>query len=116
MTPYGKYVGLNQEETNQQKLGALPLLFLGTVALVWKEVSVDKNCALILSFCAVLFYSFYILLSSRLLRKMPPDISVPYVQRFAAMVLSLIFLHDSHRALAIMRDAWLIVILIAFPA
>ncbi|HYX31682.1 MAG TPA: DMT family transporter [Oligoflexus sp.] len=104
---------LFQETIPIQKLWALPLVVAGTVALVWGEFSVDKASALILGLCAALFYSLYILLSSRLLRKVPADISVPYIQTFAAMILTGIFVHDVERIQNLWWNAWWIILLIA---
>jgi len=104
---------LFQEKIPRQKLWALPLVLLGTVVLVWGEMSVGKASALILGLASAFFYSLYILLSSRLLRYVPADISVPYIQVFAALVLSILFLHDPGRVQLIMERAWWIVLLIA---
>ncbi len=101
------------ERVPRQKLWALPLVAVGTVALVWGEFSVSKASSLLMGISAAVFYSLYILLSSRLLRKMPADISVPYIQTFAALILSLIFLRSPSRVLFIMHEAWWIVLLIA---
>ncbi len=105
---------LFHEKIPRQKLWALPLVLVGTVVLVWGEMSVGKATALLLGLASALFYSLYILLSSRLLRHVPADISVPYIQLFAALVLSILFLHDLDRVQLIMQKAWWIVLLIAF--
>lgn len=104
---------LFQEKIPKQKLWALPLVLVGTVALVWGEISVDKVSAVILGLCAALFYSLYILLSSRVLRHVPADISVPYIQTFAAVILTLIFVHDFDRIQNLWLNAWWIILMIA---
>ncbi|HET9241784.1 MAG TPA: DMT family transporter [Oligoflexus sp.] len=105
---------LFQEKIPRQKLWALPLVLVGTVALVWGEIAVEKASALVFALCAALFYSLYILLSSRLLRKVPADISVPYIQTFAALILSLLFVHDLERVQMLWTNAWWIILSIAF--
>ncbi len=105
---------LFHEKIPRQKLWALPLVVIGTVALVWGEISVEKVSAVGLGLCAALFYSLYILLSSRLLRKVPADISVPYIQSFAALILTLLFVHDFERIQNLWVNAWWIILSIAF--
>lgn len=105
---------LFHEKIPKQKLWALPLVIIGTVALVWGEMAVEKVSAVGLGLAAAFFYSLYILLSSRLLRKVPADISVPYIQSFAALILTLLFVHDFDRIQTLWMNAWWIILSIAF--
>jgi drug/metabolite transporter (DMT)-like permease len=105
---------LFQERIPKQKLWALPLVLFGTVALVWGEMAVEKVSAVGLGLAAAFFYSLYILLSSRLLRKVPADISVPYIQSFAAIILAALFVHDLERVQQLWNHAWWIILGIAF--
>jgi drug/metabolite transporter (DMT)-like permease len=105
---------LFHEKIPKQKLWALPLVIIGTVALVWGEMAVEKVSAVGLGLAAAFFYSLYILLSSRLLRKVPADISVPYIQSFAALILTLLFVHDFDRIHTLWMNAWWIILSIAF--
>ncbi|MCX6130010.1 MAG: DMT family transporter, partial [Proteobacteria bacterium] len=102
-----------QEKIPKQRMMALPIALIGTMALVWGDMSVEKYSSLLFGLAAAIFYSVYILLSSRLLRKIPADISVPYIQAFAGLVLTSIFLRDSSRVLQLIYDAWWIILLIA---
>lgn len=104
---------LFHEKIPRRKLWALPLVIVGTLALVWGEISVEKASAVMLGLGSALFYSIYILLSSRILRKMPADISVPYIQSFAALILVILFVHDWPHIRSILISAWWIVLLIA---
>ncbi len=87
------------------KRAALPLGLLGMTALVWGDMSVRNPRALLFGVAAAVFYALYILLSARLLRRMHPLVSTAYIQAFAGLTLTFLFLHSPLRAWSIVaRD------------
>jgi drug/metabolite transporter (DMT)-like permease len=86
---------------------SLPLSLLGMLFLVWNDLSVQKAASLVFGLASALFYALYILFSRRALRSTSPWTSAMYIQAFAGLALSLLYLHDFSRVLWIVKDAWL---------
>jgi drug/metabolite transporter (DMT)-like permease len=94
------------ERVPARKLPAVPLTLLGLVLLVWGEFSVGRLSALFLGVGSAVFYSVYILVSSRALRRVEPLVSVTYILSFAGLALGLLHLHDGARILSLVRAGW----------
>jgi drug/metabolite transporter (DMT)-like permease len=92
----------------KSKWPALPLTMLGIVLLVWGEFSVNQMFALFAGIGSAVLYSAYILASSRLLRKIPPLVSLTYILTFAGLFLSAIHLRDPHRVTDLVTQHWAI--------
>ncbi len=101
------------ESIPRQHLWALPLAGCGLLGLVWGEWTVDRYESLAFGIGSSVFYSLYILLSSRLLRGLSPLVSTPYIQLFAGLTMASLYLRSPERAWAIVSDSWLLVAAIA---
>lgn len=91
------------------RFGLMALVVTGTglVSLVTGDVQVTHRVAILFGIGSAVFYSLYILLSKKWLVHQNPFITTFYIQLFAALVLSLIHLHDFHRIVFILKTAWL---------
>jgi drug/metabolite transporter (DMT)-like permease len=92
---------------------ALPLGLLGMVALVWGEMSVRSPTALVYGMAAALFYALYILYSARFLRRIHPLVSTAYIQLFAGLTLTCLFLRSPIRAWTILSQDPFSILMIA---
>jgi drug/metabolite transporter (DMT)-like permease len=78
------------ERLGRYELGALPPVCLGLALLVWGEMEVRSGIALVFGFLSSLFYSAYILASSRWLKGHPPFVTAFYIMASAGVVLGLV--------------------------
>jgi drug/metabolite transporter (DMT)-like permease len=101
------------EKIPRSKWVAIPLAVSGLVALVWGDFQVTKLSALLFGIGAAVFYSVYILASSRLLRGIDPLVSATYIQTFAGLALAATFLRNFDRAQALLVDGWHLYLAIA---
>lgn len=94
------------ERVPARKVAAVPLTLLGLVLLVWGEFWVNRLGALFLGVGSAVFYSVYILVSSRVLKRVAPLISVTYILSFAGLALSALHLRDGARVLVLLEVGW----------
>jgi drug/metabolite transporter, DME family len=92
---------------------AIPLAISGLLALVWGDFEVTKASALFFGLGAAVFYSVYILASSRLLRGVDALVSATYIQSFAAGALAAVHLRSFERVGYLLSEAWLLFLTIA---
>jgi DME family drug/metabolite transporter len=71
---------------------ALPIMGIGMAGLVWGEMAVRSPMALIFGFCSGIFYSIYILCSSRFTKGYSPFGCVFYIMLGAGLTLACIHL------------------------
>jgi drug/metabolite transporter, DME family len=71
---------------------ALPIMGIGMACLVWGEMAVRSSSALIFGFCSGIFYSIYILCSSRITKGYPPFACGMFIMLGAALTLACIHL------------------------
>jgi len=77
-----------RERLTRWECVALPLVAVGLALLVWGDLEVRSPWALALGFLSALFYSAYIMASSRLTRSIPPFTAIFYIMLGAGVVLS----------------------------
>lgn len=85
------------ERVPRAKWPALPMAMLGVALLVSGELSVGDPKAVWLGLGSALFYSLYILASSRLLKGVPPLVALTYILTFAGIALSALNLRNPER-------------------
>lgn len=71
---------------------ALPVMGLGMLALVWGEMAIRSTSALLFGFFSGVFYSVYILFSSRIIRGYSPYGCVVFIMIGAGLTLSALHL------------------------
>lgn len=103
-----------QERIPRSKLPAVPMAFLGLVALVWLDLGSGQPIGLIFGLLAAVFYSVYILLSSRWMKGADPMASTFWIQLGAGVTLFLTSFESIERTESLIRTAWLEIVLIAF--
>jgi drug/metabolite transporter (DMT)-like permease len=91
----------------RSKWPAIPMAMLGLVLLVWGELSVERYGALLLGVASAVFYSVYILASSRCLKRIHPLVSVTYILTFGGIALAAIHLRSAGHVLGLIQANWL---------
>lgn len=74
---------------------ALPIVCGGLALLVWGDIQVTSSLSLLLGFLSSLFYSVYILASSRWLRGLHPLATTFYIMLSAGLLLALLHLRPA---------------------
>ncbi len=87
------------EKISNINLIALPLALGGLFLLVWKDIGINDPRFIFFGLASALFYSLYILLSSRWLKGIDPLISTFYIQLSAGLVLFIWQLKTNTRTL-----------------
>ena len=85
---------------------ALPLAMIGLVLLVGAEFNVQNALSLTCGVAAAVFYSIYILCSSRFLAGVDTLPSVAYMQLSAGLTLAFFHLHSTDRLITILELSW----------
>jgi drug/metabolite transporter (DMT)-like permease len=88
------------------ELLALPLVMLGLGLLVWGDMQVRSAASLLFGLGSALFYSLYILASSRWLKGIHPLTTTLYIMSSAALVLSAVNLRPARFPLP--GETWLV--------
>lgn len=96
-----------REPLSRYGLMALVVTSLGLLSLVTGDVQITHKIAILFGMAAAIFYSLYILLSKKWLAGENPFVTTFYIQSSAAVLLSLIHLHDFHRITFVIQSAWL---------
>ncbi len=78
---------LFNERIPGRQFWAFPLAFVGLILLVWADAVEGDSLGVALGFCSALFYSAYILLSSKWLKGVDPFISTFWIQLGAGLTL-----------------------------
>ncbi|OFZ21013.1 MAG: hypothetical protein A2X94_06675 [Bdellovibrionales bacterium GWB1_55_8] len=102
------------EKIPRQKWPALPLAMIGLVLLVWDEFSVERVSSLLLGVGSAVFYSAYILVSSRFLKGIPPLVSITYILSFAGIALSALHQRDLEHVTVQLTENWRAMLAIVF--
>lgn len=94
---YPVMVSLGAALLFHEKLGlyqkiALPMVSVGLAMLVWHDVKIYHPVSLLYGFLSAVFYSVYILASSRLLKGVKPFASTFYINLAAGLILSALHL------------------------
>lgn len=97
---------LFQERPSRFEFFALPLVSLGLALLVWGDMRVNSRVSLLFGLAAALFYSLYILASSRWLKGIHPLTTTLYIMGAAAIALSATHLRPARFPLP--AEAWLV--------
>lgn len=100
------------EKLGRLEFFALPIATLGLGCLVWGDIEVRSRLALLLGFASSLFYSLYILVSSRWLKGIPPLTTTLYIMLAAALALSIAHLRPGRFPLP--SEAWTVAFGAAF--
>lgn len=103
-----------KESIPTQQLFAFPVAALGMVGLVWGDFTVERQEALLFGMGSSIFYALYILASSRMLRKVDPLLSTPFIQLFAGLTLGSIYLRDAEHSLNLVAANWHLILMLAF--
>jgi len=98
---------LFREKPTPIQLVALPIVAVGLAALVWGELEVRSTFSLLLGFLSAVFYSVYILASSRWLKGVDSFGATFYVMLAAGLTVSVFHLRPS--TFPIPPDGWLVV-------
>ena len=101
----GSRVWFGERMSSSAKI-ALVLASLGLALLVWGDISVSHWHAVAFGIGSALFYSGYILVSSRSLGAVAPTVSAFYIQLFAGIALSAAYLHRWDRVTELVHLAW----------
>lgn len=97
-----------QEKLSRSARLALPIVSLGLVLLIAAQFRVYAAQALVFGFLSAVFYSFYILVSSRVLRRIDPLVSTFYIMLAAGITLSA--LHFREHTLVVLPSAFYVVL------
>lgn len=103
-----------KEHIPTSRVPAIPMAFLGMVFLVWQDFQIGQPIGLIFGLCAALFYSVYILLSSHWLKGVDAFSSTFWIQLGAGVTLLLVGFRSPERAIDVIAEAWLLILVIAF--
>lgn len=95
---------LFRERLGWRQIGALPLVMLGLFLLVYGDFEVYSKLSLAFGFFAAVFYSVYILASSRWLKGTAPLTSTFYIMLSAGLVLGILHLRPA--TLPALNTAW----------
>jgi drug/metabolite transporter, DME family len=98
---------LFSERPARLELLALPIVMLGLALLVWGDMRVNSAASLLFGFGSAIFYSLYILASSRWLKGIHPLTTTLYIMSSAAIALSALNLRPARFPLP--EEAWLVV-------
>jgi len=96
------------------ELLALPLVMLGLALLVWGDMQVRSAVSLLFGLGSAVFYSLYILASSRWLKGIHPLTTTLYIMASAAIALAAVNLRPARFPLP--SEAWLVVAATALVA
>ncbi|MGZ3696426.1 MAG: DMT family transporter [Bdellovibrionota bacterium] len=96
------------ERMNRAACFALPIVCVGLFLLIAAQFQVFAFQALLFGFLSAVFYSLYILVSSRVLRGVAPLSSTFYIMLFAGLVLSA--MHFRAHTLLVLPSAWAVVL------
>ncbi|RYG59970.1 DMT family transporter, partial [bacterium] len=105
--------GLFGEKIRRERLPAIPIAFLGLLTLVWGDFEVSRQSALLFGLGSAVFYSIYILASSRWLVGVNPLVSVTYIQTAAGVVLAAMNLRDARHVVSLVGNTWLVLATVA---
>lgn len=98
---------LFSERPAKFELLALPLVMLGLTLLVWGDMRVNSALSLLFGLGSAVFYSLYILASSRWLKGIHPLTTTLYIMGSAAIALSLANLRPARFPLP--GEIWMVV-------
>lgn len=101
---------LFREQLSRAEIVALPITLLGLGLLVWGEIEVRSTGAVLLGILSAVFYSAYILTSSRWTRGTNAFSACFYIMLFAGLALSAVHI----RRLPDQLDVWLVVAAASF--
>lgn len=94
------------ERIPKSRWAALPLVMVGLILLVWGDLQVEKQGALIFGIGAAVVYSAYILASSRLLQGVPALTASAYIQLSAGVVLAILHFKSADRVIDLISGYW----------
>ncbi|CAN5639945.1 DMT family transporter [soil metagenome] len=102
-----------KERISRSRLPAVPMAFLGLVALVWMDLRVGQPTGLIFGLLAAVFYAVYILLSSHWMKGGDPMASTFWIQAGAGLTLLASSFISIERSAQLIQIAWTEIILTA---
>lgn len=105
MVSLGAWIFMGERLHRAQKI-ALPVVVSGLLLLVWGDFQVYAKSSLLFGFLAAVFYSIYILTSSRVLKNIPAQSSTLYIMLSAGVLLSIF--HVRAHTFEILPSAWLV--------
>lgn len=94
------------EKIRGKKLMALPLVMTGLLLLIYGDVQVFDPVAIAFGLGSALCYAAYILASSHYLKGVDSLAAATYIQLFAGIALSTLYLRDPARDGEIIRASW----------
>jgi drug/metabolite transporter (DMT)-like permease len=89
---------------------AIPLTLIGMALLVSGEFSADRFSSILLGLGSAVFYSGYILASSRLLKHTAPLVSVTYILSFAGLALGALHFRDLGHLAGMAARSWPLIV------
>ena len=101
------------EKIPGSRLVAIPVAIFGLVAFVWADMHVENASALLFGLGSAIFYSLYILASSRWLVGIPALVAVTYIQTAAGLVLGALYLRDSSHVGTLLAATWPTILAVA---
>ena len=101
------------EKIPASRLVAIPIALFGLVALVWADLHIENASALLFGLGSAVFYSLYILASSRWLVGVQALVAVTYIQTFAGLTLGALYLRDARHVSELFAATWPTVLAIA---
>lgn len=93
---------------------ALILCFLGMLGLVWGEWRVNHPINLVFGIGSAFFYACYILVSGKVLTKVPATTSTFYILLGAGLSLSALSFAGFDRPIEILQNQWPLIVVMAF--
>ena len=94
------------ERMAKGRWSALPIVMVGLVLLVWGDMQVSKPVSLMFGIASAVFYSAYILASSRWLKGVDAGAAAVYIQLSAGLALGAVHLRNPERVGEILVVAW----------
>jgi len=101
------------EKIPTSRIWVFPLVLIGLVGLVWGEFVIEKKSALIFGIGSAVFYSVYILASSRWLKNVSPLASVALIQIAAGLTLSFLYIESLERLMYLITHHWVLILCFA---
>ncbi len=94
------------ERMAKGRWSALPIAMVGLVLLVWGDMQVSRPVSLMFGIASAVFYSAYILASSRWLKGVDAGAAAVYIQLSAGLALGAVHLRNPERVGEILVVAW----------
>lgn len=101
---------LFNEKIHRSRLIALPMVLAGLILLIWGDIEINESSALLFGLASAVFYSIYILASSRWLQGVNSFVAAMMIQLSAGISLSITHWRDAGRFVTVVTENWFVLL------